>query len=278
MAVAHHVIATLISVLYLLTKNVGEIDNRRICMLDEIKATLDRQGLDYQRWINEFGQVAALEARLHGKTFGLNDHVRGLLLAQLSSNRPWGPIASNLHRIDEVFLHYDPQSLKEADAGDLANQIMSINCGNRGIHKQMQGLRQNIETFEEIGTIDRFVTSQRPEVIAQQFASGRHKLIQIGFPLAMEYLRNVGINTVKPDVHICRMIGPERLALTDEIPSPEQAHAVLMAWAENSDHSAMYIDNLLWLFAAKDYGRICTAKPRCEICFVSKCNRQVFDQ
>jgi hypothetical protein len=73
------------------------------------------------------------------------------------------------------------------------------------------------------------------------------------------------------------MIGPERLALTNEVPSPEEAHSVLMAWSEGHDESALYIDNLLWLFAAKDYAAICAARPRCEICLVSKCNRKAFD-
>jgi len=246
-------------------------------MLDEIKETLHRQGLDYQRWIDEFGQVAALQQRELGKVFTLRDHVRGLLLAQLSNNRPWGPIAANRSRIDEIFLDYEPDLLKNTDPVSLANEIKNIRCGNRSIVKQMQGLRGNIETFERIGDIDRYVASDTPEAIAHSFASGRYKLTQIGFPLAMEYLRNVGIDTVKPDLHVCRMIGPERLALCDEVPSPEQAHAALIAWAENSEHSAMYIDNLLWLFAAKDYAAICAAKPNCEICLVSRCNRRVFD-
>jgi hypothetical protein len=74
------------------------------------------------------------------------------------------------------------------------------------------------------------------------------------------------------------MIGPERLALTGNVPSPEEAHSVLMTWSEDHDESALYIDNLLWLFAAKDYAAICTATPRCDICLVSKCNRHTFDE
>jgi hypothetical protein len=246
-------------------------------VLGEIQATLDQQGFDYQKWIEDFGQVTALEQRLAGKKFTLREHVRGLLLAQLSSNRPWGPIAQNLDRIGRIFLNYDPESLKEADPSQLAHQIKGIRCGNRGIAKQMQGLQQNIETLERIGDIDRYVASSTPDDVARDFASGKHKLIQIGFPLAMEYLRNVGINTIKPDIHICRMIGPERLGLCDTVPTPEEAHAALMAWSDNSDHSAVYIDNLLWLFAAKDYAAICGAKPRCQICLVSHCRKQAFD-
>ena len=246
-------------------------------MLDEIKDTLSRQGMDYERWIDDFGQVAALKQRKLGRVFTLREHVRGLLLAQLSNNRPWGPIAENRDQIDKVFMNYDPESLKHADPDRLASQIKDLRCGNRGIGKQMEGLCRNIGTFERIGDIDRFIQSDKPEVIASHFASGKYKLVQIGFPLAMEYLRNVGIDTVKPDLHICRMIGPDRLALTDQVPSPEQAHSVLMTWAKDRDESALYIDNLLWLFAAKDYAAICTARPRCDVCLVSRCNRKAFD-
>jgi endonuclease III len=245
-------------------------------MLDEIKATLNKEGFDYQKWIDDFGQVRALEQRQEGNVFTLREHVRGLLLSQLSNNRPWGPIAANLDRIGQIFCNYDPESLKRADPVQLADQIKSIRCGNRAIAKQMQCLRKNIETFERIADIDRYVTSAAPEVIAREFASGKHKLGQIGFPLAMEYLRNVGIDTVKPDLHICRIIGPERLGLCDKTPSPEQAHTILMALAVQSQHSAMYIDNLLWLFAAQDYAAICTARPRCNVCLVSRCNKQAF--
>lgn len=245
-------------------------------LLNQIQNTLSQQGHDYRKWIDELGQVAAFEARQSGKAFSLREHVRALLLAKLSNNRPWGPIATNLDRISAIFLSFDPAALKATDPEFLVRQIKDIRCGNRSLAKQMAGLKRNIETFERIGDIDRFVTSEKPEHIAKQFASGRHKLIQIGFPLAMEYLRNVGIDSVKPDVHICRMIGPDRLGLSQNVPSAEQAHAVLSTWARKTNQSAMYVDNLLWLFAAKDYAAICTANPQCNVCLVSNCNRQTF--
>jgi len=88
----------------------------------------------------------------------------------------------------------------------------------------------------------------------------------------MEYLRNVGIHAVKPDVHICRMIGPERLDLTEVAPTPEEAYDDLMKWAKSMDENAVYEDNLLWLFAPKTYAAICILRPRCDICLVRQCN------
>jgi hypothetical protein len=34
-----------------------------------------------------------------------------------------------------------------------------------------------------------------------------------------------------------------------------------------------YLDNLLWLFCAKDYGNVCGAAPRCTVCLLrDMCN------
>ncbi len=196
------------------------------------------------------------------------------MLSQLSNNRPWGAIARNRTRIDEIFLDYDPKALKAADPAELVAAVKAIRCGNRAIVKQLAGLRQNIETFERTGDIDAYVTSKSPKAIARELATGKKfKLVEVGYALALEYLRNVGINAVKPDVHICRMIGPERLGLTETTPTPAEAYEALMKWSEERGENPVYVDNLLWLFAAKDYGAVCTANPRCEICLVSACNR-----
>jgi hypothetical protein len=241
-------------------------------VINQIQDTLTQQSVPYQEIIDSFGQVAALERRSAGRRFSLRDHVRALLLSQLSNNRPWGTIARNLSPIRDIFLNYDPVALKEIDPASLTDSIIEIGCGNRSIAKQLNGLRQNIETFERIDNIDKYVVSADPEVIAKSFAKGKYKLVQIGFTLAMEYLRNVGIDAIKPDLHICRMIGPERLGLTEKVPTPEQAYAALMGWARTTEHSALFIDNLLWIFAAQDYGKICTANPKCHLCLVKSCN------
>lgn len=244
----------------------------------QIENTLTRQGVDHQQLMADFGQVEAAARRMAGGRFTLRDHVRGLVLSQLSSNRPWGPIARNRTRIDRIFLDYEPEALKRADPKSLINSITAIGCGNRGIRKQIAALRANIEILESIADLDAYVVSAAPESIATAFASGRYKLGQVGFPLAMEYLRNVGVDTVKPDQHICRIVGPERFGLTDQPPTPEQAHAALMAWASEVGVSALYLDTLLWIFAAKDYGAICSARPRCDICLVQDCRKSMAAQ
>jgi hypothetical protein len=103
--------------------------------------------------------------------FGLRAHVRGLVLSQLSNQRPWKPIAENLHRIQRIFFDYDPDTLQQADPRSLANDVRAIRCGNRAILEQMNALASNIATFRRIegdyGSLDKFVTSSDPFGIAK---------------------------------------------------------------------------------------------------------------
>lgn len=234
--------------------------------------TLARQGVDCDRVIAEFGQVPACEARERGRRFSLSDHVRGLLLSQLSNQRAWGPIAANLDAIRQVFLDYDPAALEAADPVELAKSIQALRCGNRQIAKQMACLAENIRTFRRIekrhGSVDAFITSAPPDTIAKALsAPGPYKLQHVGLALAFEYLRNVGIRAAKPDLHVCRILGQARLGYSQDDPcKPEEANPIIDRLAREAGCSATYLDNLLWLFCAQDYGKVCGAEPRCQVC------------
>jgi hypothetical protein len=247
-------------------------------LISGLKQTLAQQGLDYEAIIRSFGQVPASEKRDRGESFHLRDHVRGLILSQLSNQRPWGPIASNLAKIDRIFLDYDPDQLETTRPDDLTNALRALRCANRSIHAQMTFLARNIKTLRQIaakfGSVDAFVVSADPDVIARRLSSpGEFKLHQIGYTLALEYLRNVGIRAAKPDVHVCRVISGARLGYTPADPSPEEAYRAVGKLAREADCNATYLDNLLWLFCAQDYGNVCRADPRCEVCaFRSACN------
>jgi thermostable 8-oxoguanine DNA glycosylase len=90
----------------------------------------------------------------------------------------------------------------------------------------------------------------------------------------LEYLRNVGIDAAKPDVHICQIIGPQRLRWARNDPSPFAAAEIIREKAEEIGVSAAYLDGLLWLFAAKGYGDICGAVPNCGACRVLNCRQR----
>jgi hypothetical protein len=243
-------------------------------LLERLQQTLTAVGCDYKRIVDEFGQVRASEQRAQGKTFQLADHIRGLILSLLSNQRRWGPIAQNLDRIDRIFFHYSADAIKAADPSHFKQQLLAIQCGNRQIAKQMAALAGNIAVFAKIeaehGSLDRFVESADPHEIALRLsAPGKFKLRQIGYTLAMEYLRNVGVRASKPDVHVRRAIGRLRLGLVDaDEPSEEQAYRTMGEVADEVGMNRTYLDNLLWLFCAKDYGNVCGAAPRCTVCLL----------
>jgi len=247
-------------------------------LIERIQKTLNRVNCDYNRIIDEFGQVAASERRERGEPFNLNDHVKGLILAMLSNQRPWGPIAQNLHRINAIFFDYDVEQIKNTNKSYFADRLKEIRCGNRAIDKQMASLDDNISTFEKIqddyGSIDNFVNSAPPDKIAYCLGiKGEYKMKQIGFTLALEYLRNVGIRAVKPDVHMKRLLSADRLNYCGPNPTEIEVVRTLTDIAQQSSVNPTYLDNLLWIFCAIDYGNICNERPKCHLCSLREdCN------
>ena len=248
-------------------------------LLATLRSTLLSRGIDVDAVVAEFGQVRASEERARGKQFTLREHVRGLLLSQLSNQRLWGPIAKNLPRIETIFLDFDPVRLQAGNPARLIQAICELRCGNRQIKKQIHSLRENIETLNRIardhGTMDQFVTSDEPNVIATKLSNFKsmYKLKQVGYTLALEYLRNVGIRAGKPDIHIRRVLSGERLGYLLGYPSEEEAYHLVAQLSSDAVCNPTYLDNLLWIFCAKDYGDICGAQPRCSLCgFVNNCN------
>lgn len=248
-------------------------------LLATLQQTLAAQGIDYARGVAEFGQAAASEARFQGKRFTPADHLRGLIHSLLSSQRQWGPVARNLDHIHTIFFGFDPEMVRAADPEHFVQALRELRCGNRQIRAQMHTLPENINTFaciaSEQGSLDTFVTSADPDTIAKRLsASGSvYKLRQVGYTLALEYLRNVGIRASKPDVHVRRAISGERLGYFDGHPTEEQAYRKVESLAAEADCNPTYLDNLLWLFCAQNYGNVCRAQPRCSVCgFVNTCN------
>ena len=136
----------------------------------------------------------------------------------------------------------------------------------------MGALHENIMKLEriekEFGSLDCFVTSGTPLEIADLLANSiKYKLRMLGLPLAMEYLRNVGINTIKPDVHVCRILGRDRLRYSEhEIAGEEEAAEIVQKIALETGYDESRIDAILWLFCSDNNGMICTKEPHCEQC------------
>lgn len=240
-------------------------------ILEKLKLTLKNNSVDFADIISSLGQVKAVNKRENGERFTIEDHLRALLLAMLSKQRPWKPIMENLDKIDEIFFYYDPIKLQDANPDELVSKIRAINCGNISIEAQMKSISNNINQLRKIEnnykSLDRFVTENSQKKVIKLIAgqNSDYKIEQIGPTLAMEYLKSIGISSMKPDVHITRICGPERL---DIIPSknPEKQLIAFQKFAEEVNVSLTYLDNLFWIFGAKDFGEICSKKPKCDKC------------
>ena len=247
-------------------------------LLMTLETTLREAGVDVTDVIAQLGQVQASKDRAQGKFFGLRDHLRGLVLSLLSNQRPWAPIARNLDQIGAIFFNYDPARVQTTDPLYFVRSLREIRCGNRAMVKQMNGLSDNIHTMKRIaserGSLDEFVESGDPDSIAKMLSDpGPYKLKQVGFALALEYLRNVGIRAGKPDSHIQRVLSGQRLGYFSGRPDPIEASVLVAKLANASGSNPTYLDNLLWMLCAKNYGEICGEKPRCHDCgFASTCN------
>lgn len=226
--------------------------------------------------------LQALENRKNGKLFTFREHLKGFIYAQLSALVSWKKIKSNLDNIDNIFCQFDKNKLKQKPAKDLIAELTKIKCNDPYTTKnQMYSLKTNIETFERIekyfNSMENFITHQPPIETVKLLAdtNSTYKLKYSGIALVCEYLRNVGIDIVKPDIHLKRILGVERLNLV----SSKSDYTILAKCKELSEKigiNQIKMDYLLWNYCAKGYGEICTKKPKCEKCVINEfCNNQI---
>ncbi len=235
--------------------------------------------LNYNEYsLQEIETNTSIKRRLNGESFSLENHIEGLVFALLSNQRPWKQISDNYVKIKDIFHNFDPNYLKSVNPSVLINDLRNIKCGNISINSQMNTLGYNIDVFNNIigvyGSMDNYVTSDNPYVIAMDLSSGKYKIKQLGIALAMEYLKNVGIDVIKPDLHIRRLFGSERLSFSNKTnASEDEVIEIVKAMSLETGLLCSEIDSIIWQFCASNYGEICTANPKCNNCLVrSRCN------
>jgi hypothetical protein len=59
--------------------------------------------------------INAAENRKKGKSFGFNEHLRGIVLSLLSSQADWGKIYTNKQYIEDLFFNFDKEKIKKTD-------------------------------------------------------------------------------------------------------------------------------------------------------------------
>ena len=228
--------------------------------------------------IQSIETVEAVKRRKSGEAFSFEDHIAGMVYALLGNQRSWKVISDNYDNIRKIFHDFNPDFLQSIEPALLVKSIREIKCGNRSIYSQMNALSYNIGQFQRIrdnyGSMDYYVTSNEPLVIAKSLSSGEYKLRQMGIALVIEYLKNVGIDAFKPDLHIKRLFGSERLGLSNKrLATENEILEIVKQISHEIDISIVEIDSIIWQFCATNYAQICSSTPQCEKCLVKKrCN------
>ena len=226
--------------------------------------------------------VEKVKQREEGQEFSFKEHLKGMVHALLSNQTNWGRnIAPNLERIDAIFHDYDDvEFLKKPENGEyFEKELRRIKCGNRQIARQMQELKNNISVLESIvdeyGSLDAFVNEQGLSKAIKELASGRYKLKNMGEALVSEYLRNVGFNEVKPDVHMKRFFGNDRMGNGTHVPATEKEVIDICSDIERrTGLSLVLIDEAIWNFCRDSEFQVCGKNPRCTHCPISEYCKQ----
>ena len=221
----------------------------------------------------------ALEARSNGKSFSFKDHIKAFIYAQLSAVVAWKNVSKRKNEVNSLFFDFDKDKLKNTNPEILIENIKKLKCYSSFTTKnQMNSLKTNIEMFEKIekdyGSLDNFIIHDKVSNVVKMLADNKsiYKLKYIGIELVCEYLRNIGIDLIKPDKHIKRLISPQRLNLVNADTDYEIIDE-FKDFAEKVGFSQTKMDYLLWNYAARGYGEVCSAEPSCYECVIRQfCN------
>lgn len=221
------------------------------------------------------GETSKMDMRKNGKKFTLEEHIQGMIYSLLSAQTVWANIEKNMPRIDELFFQYNPSAILEKEYTYYVDGLAKIHCRSRLTNNQMKVLHDNIRNMQKIekeyGSMDNFVTSKPQIQIVHMLADAgsKYKMKQMGEALVWEYLRNVGVDGAKPDVHMKRLLGADRLGESKYTEATNEE--VIETMQKLSDETGLWmaqLDYLFWCYCATGKGEICTANPSCERCVI----------
>ena len=217
---------------------------------------LMKQELEKRGVINP-NDVSVVSMREKGKKYSFEHHLKALIYAMITNQRKCSDVLPKLPQIDELFFNYDISKILALD-GDYFER----------------GILISIE--DEYGSLDNYVTSKDSDSIVKDIAAGKYKLYGVGPALAREYLRNVGIDDAKPDLHLKRFMGCERIGVSkNREASDAEVLKEIRQISEITGLTKFDIDYIIWCYCAEGFGEICGATPKCRECLIRKYCRHI---
>ncbi len=278
-------------------KNIETVANAVLLMDKQLREELfikDGKVQMKKLWENTYIKKQ-LDKRNSGGAFTVSDHIRGMVYSMLTSGAAWNRLepyididTGRIPVVDEIFCQYDVNALLNADPAALVNKVKEHRLGTQYLKNQINALVSvnigNLLSLEkEYGSVDNFYQNlvckddNLKNLVRELSTLGKpRKFAQLGEALTAEYLKNVGYDIGKPDRHICRILGSDRLGCsTHKTVSPYEAIDIISAIAKSINKPAAEVDYILWAYCANGFGEICTKnKPKCDVCSVTYCNQK----
>jgi hypothetical protein len=197
-----------------------------------------------------------------------------MILSLLSANRPWKQIEENIDNLRELFHGYNAEYLTSVEPSVLIEEVTKLGCGNKAIVRQMEGVSYNVRLMQRIvsiiGDLEKLVVNNSPYDVSTVLSSGAYKLQGFAQTLALQYLRNVGIDTCKPDVHIRRILARLRLTPYEDCPICDVMKAMSQLGSELGMPITL-VNEIIWSYGATGFGEVCGKTPKCYKCNILEC-------
>lgn len=258
---------------------------------------LARKLPEMEQWVNEkcAGDPAArwentyichqVQRRKSGEPMELEtmDYIRAMTYAILSNSMDWrcvahdaDPQTGRLRNVDKAL------EARVVNEQDLSVAFEENQVRFRFKKRQTSAVEANIRRLKKAADLPAKYAKMSADgadfwPLVQAIAHGKpedgYKLAQIGPALACEYLRNLGYDIPKPDRHLCRLLGSERLQFFNQpMPELEEVYNLVrrVANSSKSNYGPAQADYILWSYCAIGYGNMCNGKNRaCKDCCLS---------
>lgn len=184
-----------------------------------MKLTLDDNNIDYMENLKLVSKM--IQKREKGKKFTFEEHLESLILSMLTNNR-WGDsnIKRNKNIIKKIFYNYDKELLKKINVSKIVSQLKKIECTNNAIKQQISSIPYNISILEQLeeehGSIEKYITTDSPIQIINNFYEGKYKLKQVGHAVTCNYLIKLGIDVGKSSKQLGILFGSTRLGIVEQ--------------------------------------------------------------
>ena len=255
-----------------------------LCMLwNNIEARLDSRRPKWRTYVDETGQLAAVECRSAGRTWTDDEVFEALLMAVLSSDTDWLATKQIQGELAEPFYGFSLEAYASVSKSEITSRLVpwfkERKAGSRSLERNLGNLvgaaRKLLDYTTTHGNADSYFTSlmtrcnQDPKQAALCLGvAGEYKLPSLGVSLAAQTLKNLGFDLAKPDRHIMRAVGAFGLVdfspwkyvntVKDErkapFPTPQRqwlAMSALEEMAAAANQPPVLVDNAIWLLCER---------------------------